>query len=172
MQTTPPPEHEAIMVACLCICPTCRAWATAMGVTETAFSHPDTTLLAGWFLSGGHVDAPGSVSEALARPVHPPGVFSVWGNLRDACEYYADPSWDPDHARLRAFQRAAQKTFPLWGHNVLIWAADRIKAGDTNVIQRAAELLAFMAWDIQGQGVWVYNPGEELRVKWPIEEQA
>jgi hypothetical protein len=40
------------------------------------------------------------------------------------------------------------------------------EGADGRVVKRAAEVLAFAAWDRRNEGVWVYNPGEELRLKW------
>jgi hypothetical protein len=40
------------------------------------------------------------------------------------------------------------------------------EGADGRVVRRAAEVLAFAAWERANAGVWVYNPGKECLVQW------
>jgi hypothetical protein len=160
-----PPEHEIAMAAAMVLCPTVRAWALAMGVMPSAFTHADCRYIYEIMLGNGSFDSP-LLQEHRERPFTGPQM-GLWRNLEDAVLYYSAPCWTDNHGLLMAFQRGAHQTFKLWGVPVLEWAAKMLGDGaDGRVVKRAAEVLAFAAWDRRNEGVWIYNPGQELRVKW------
>jgi hypothetical protein len=165
MSFNQPPDHEIAMAAAMVMCPTVRAWARSMGVMGSAFTHDDCRTVYEVALGNGSFEAP-QMQEIRERPFTGPQL-GLFRNLEDAVLYYAAPCWSENHGLLMAFQRGAHQTFRRWGVPVLEWATKMLRDGaDGRVVKRAAEVLAFAAWDRRNEGVWVYNPGEELRLKW------
>jgi hypothetical protein len=160
-----PPDHEVAMTAAMVLCPTVRKWAMSMGVMSGALTHLDCKAVYEVMMGGGSFDAT-QLKECRERPFTGPQM-GLWRNLEDAVLYYSAPCWTDNHGLLMAFQRGAHQTFRSWGIPALKWATRMLDEGaDSRVVKRAAEVLAFGAWDRRNEGVWIYNPGEELRVKW------
>jgi len=160
-----PPDHEVAMMSAMVLSPTVRVWAMSMGVMGHAFTHADCKAVYEVMLGGGAFDAP-MLKESLERPFTGQQT-GLWRNIEDAVLYYSAPCWTDNHGLLMAFQRGAHQTFLRWGIPVLKWATKMLEDGaDGRVLRRAAEVLAFAAWDRRNEGIWIYNPGEELRVKW------
>ena len=165
MSFNQPPDHEVAMVAAMVLSPTVRKWASEMGITSQALTHEDCKTVYDIIVGGGSFDAL-LMQEVRERPFTGPQM-GLWRNLEDAVLYYSAPCWTDNHGLLMAFQRGANMTFHLWGIPVLAWCVKMLGEGaDKRIVQRAAEVLAFAAWDFKGDGVWIYQPGEELRVKW------
>jgi len=165
MSFNQPPDHEVAMAAAMVLSPTVRKWASEMGVTSQAFTHGDCKYVYDIIVGGGSFDAT-LLQECRERPFTGPQM-GLWRNLEDAVLYYSAPCWTDNHGLLMAFQRGANMTFHRWGIPVLSWCVKMLGQGaDKRIVRRAAEVLAFAAWDFKGDGVWIYQPGEELRVKW------
>jgi hypothetical protein len=165
MNYNQPPDHEVAMMAAMVLSPTVRKWAIGMGVMGDAFTHADCRYVYDIIVGGGAFDAP-MLQECRERPFTGQQM-GLWRNIEDAVLYYSAPCWTDNHGLLMAFQRGAHLAFPRWGSTVLKWCVKMLDSGsDPRVLRRAAEVVAFAAWDFRGDGVWIYNPGEELRVKW------
>jgi hypothetical protein len=165
MSFNQPPDHEVAMTAAMVLSPTVRAWALAMGVTSQAFTHADCKAVYDVIVGGGTFDAP-MLQERRERPFTCQQT-GLWRNLEDAVLYYSAPCWTDNHGLLMAFQRGAHLSFARWGIPILKWAVRMLDEGaDGRVVRRAAEVLAFAAWERANAGVWVYNPGKECLVQW------
>jgi hypothetical protein len=159
-----PPDHEVAMTAAMVLSPTVREWAQSMGITSQAIEHEDCKTVYDVIVGGGSFDAE-LLKEVRERPFT--GFRPLWRNLEDAVLYYSAPCWTDNHGLLMAFQRGANKTFYRWGIPVLAWCVQMLEEGsDKRILRRAAEVMAFAAWDYKGEGVWIYNPGKELLVTW------
>lgn len=165
MSYNQPPEYEVGMAAAMVLCPTVRSWAVSMGVMGSAFTHDDCRAVYEVMLGNGSFDAP-QLKEVRERPFTGPHM-SLWRNIEDAVLHYSAPCWTDNHGLLMEFQRGAHKTFKRWGVPVLKWATKMLEDGaEGRVVKRASEVLAFAAFDRRDEGVWIYNPGKELLVKW------
>ncbi len=165
MSINQPPDHEVAMAAAMVLSPTVRRWAMEMGVTSQAFTHGDCKAVYEHTVGGGSFDAP-CLQESRQRPFTGQQM-GLWRNIEDAVLYYSAPCWTDNHGLLMAFQRGANASFYRWGIPILAWCVRMLNEGaDKRIVRRAAEVLAFAAWEPRGDGVWVYIAGEEKRFKW------
>lgn len=157
----PAPIDELWIVAGLMFCPTCREWFREMGFTLGCLQNPACEALAAFALSGRQT-VPRELGIALGVT---DGRQSVgeWLCSRDV------EAWAKDHGFLARMQVSLRTLKARWLPRLLRWCATQAEAENCNArfLDIAAQAAAFAAWDEHTPGkVWVYNPGEELRVAW------